>query len=45
MDHTVELTVNVDKLRQQIATLTDPVDGSDSLQSKLVKDYQYTVVW
>jgi len=37
MDCTVELSVNVDKLRQQIVTLSDPNDGSNTLQSKLVK--------
>ena len=39
MDHSMELSVNVDKLRQQIATLSNPeaMDGdSDSLQSRLV---------
>ena len=38
MDHSMELSVNVDKLRQQIATLSNPMDDGDnnSLQSKMV---------
>ena len=36
MDRSVELSVNVDKLRQQIAALSNPMDGNDSLHSKLV---------
>ena len=37
MDRSVELSVNVDKLRQQVATLSDPIDDNNSLQSKLVR--------
>lgn len=40
MDHSVELSVNVDKLRQQIATLSNPTDDNDSLQSKLVRHHK-----
>ena len=38
MDHSMELSVNVDKLRQQIATLSNLMDDGDnnSLQSKMV---------
>lgn len=36
MDRSVELSVSVDKLRQQIATLSHPLNNNDSLQSKLV---------
>lgn len=35
MDCSVELSVSVDKLRQQLYALSDPLD-SDSLQAKLV---------
>ena len=37
MDRSVELSVHVDKLCQQIATLSNPSDGNDSLHSKLVR--------
>jgi len=37
MDRNVELSVSVDKLRQQLFTLSDPLD-SDSLQAKLVSN-------
>ena len=40
MDRSVELTVDIDKLRQQIATLSNPLNDNDSLQSKLVKHNQ-----
>ena len=41
MDRSVELSVNVDKLRQQVATLSDPIDDNNSLQSKLVRLLQF----
>jgi len=37
MDRNVELSVSVDKLRQQLFTLSDPLDA-DSLQAKLVSN-------
>ena len=40
MDRSLELSVGVDKLRQQIATLSNPSNDNDSMQSKLVEHDQ-----
>jgi len=40
MDCSVELSVSVDKLRQQLAAVSNPLDGNDTLQSKLVRHHR-----